>query len=344
MEEDWCCDWCEEQKNRLLNQIGVLQNSLNQMNQMYGQRMRHFEFLFQRLENQFGTLDQEFVNQTDNAQTIAKIYDMQERQNVRWTQFESDLKVAFVKFYEKIQNEILTRVTSVQSLSTPSHQINPAFDAVLGRPGLSRTVIEKHAVHESPRESQPAAESRPEPLQSSQTAFVREQTVPASLLPGRDDITCAMSFPEKEKAQEVPVVGFMEGSSTGGRSCSIAQVGFAPGVRAVQNSFAPQHQIPIAFASTPIQAHMANRAKQPLFTGVPGDYQTFCENFELFWESLGGGVLFGRSTKIARFQKLSGFDQCTNLCVQDASEQRGTRFFLHQISRRIGQKIRTADD
>jgi hypothetical protein len=36
---------------------------------------------------------------------------------------------------------------------------------------------------------------------------------------------------------------------------------------------------------------MANRAKQPLFTGVPGDYQTFCENFELFWESLGGRSL-----------------------------------------------------
>ncbi len=98
---------------------------------MYGQRMRHFEFLFQRFENQFGTLDQEFVNQTDNAQTIAKIYDMQERQNARWTQFESDLKVAFAKFYEKIQNEILTRVTSVQSFSTLSHQINPAFGAVL---------------------------------------------------------------------------------------------------------------------------------------------------------------------------------------------------------------------
>ncbi len=57
---------------------------------------------FQRLENQFGTLDQEFVNQTDNAQTIAKIYDMQERQNARWTQFKSELKDAFVKFYEKI--------------------------------------------------------------------------------------------------------------------------------------------------------------------------------------------------------------------------------------------------
>ncbi len=84
-----------------------------------------------------------------------------------------------------------------------------------------------------------------------------------------------MSFPEKEIAREVPVVGFMEGSASGGRSCSIAQVGFAPDVRAMQSSFASQHQIPIAFASTPIQAHMANRAKQPLFTGAPGDYQTF---------------------------------------------------------------------
>ncbi len=36
---------------------------------------------------------------------------------------------------------------------------------------------------------------------------------------------------------------------------------------------------------------MANRAKQPVFTGIPGEYQTFCENFELFWESLGGTMI-----------------------------------------------------
>ncbi len=113
----------------MLNQIGVLHIPLNQMKVMYGQRIRHFEFIFQHLENQFGSLDKEFVNQTDNAQTIAKIYDMQERQNAQWTQFESDLKVAFVRFYEKMQNEILTRVTKVQSLSNPSHLLNPAFDA-----------------------------------------------------------------------------------------------------------------------------------------------------------------------------------------------------------------------
>ncbi len=69
-------------------------------------------------------------------------------------------------------------------------------------------MIEKHAVHESQRESQPAAESRPEPLQSSQTVFEREKTVPASLFPGRDDIMCAMPSPEKEIAREIPVVVF----------------------------------------------------------------------------------------------------------------------------------------
>jgi hypothetical protein len=47
-------------------------------------------------------------------------------------------------------------------------------------------------------------------------------------------------------------------------------------------------QFPIGFAASPVQAHMANRAKQPKFSGIPGDYQTFCEDFELFWESLGG--------------------------------------------------------
>ncbi len=51
------------------------------------------------------------------------------------TKFESDLKVAFVKCYWKIQNKLFARVTTVQYLFTPSHLPSPAFDAVSGRPG-----------------------------------------------------------------------------------------------------------------------------------------------------------------------------------------------------------------
>ena len=46
MEEDWCCDWCEEQKNHLLRKIGELQNSLIEVNQNYGQRVRQLDFFF----------------------------------------------------------------------------------------------------------------------------------------------------------------------------------------------------------------------------------------------------------------------------------------------------------
>ena len=87
------------------------------------------EFLFQRMANQFGTLDQEFVNQTDNAQTIAKFYEMQEIQNARWAIFENDLKNAFVRFYEKIQNEMSVKVAAMNMNSPPSLSINPALDA-----------------------------------------------------------------------------------------------------------------------------------------------------------------------------------------------------------------------
>ena len=47
---------------------------------------------------------------------------------------------------------------------------------------------------------------------------------------------------------------------------------------------------------------MANRAKQPVFTGIPGDYQTFCENFELFWESLGGMMIADDRQKLHVFK------------------------------------------
>ena len=80
------------------------------MNQNYGQRVRQLEFLFQRIANQFGTLDQEFVNQTDNAQTIAKFYEMQEIQNARWATFENDLKMplsdSMKKFRMKCQSKL----------------------------------------------------------------------------------------------------------------------------------------------------------------------------------------------------------------------------------------------
>jgi hypothetical protein len=49
-------------------------------------------------------------------------------------------------------------------------------------------------------------------------------------------------------------------------------------------------QFPIGFASSPVQAHIAKRAKQPKFSVILGDYQTFCEDLELFWESLGGTI------------------------------------------------------
>ncbi len=47
---------------------------------------------------------------------------------------------------------------------------------------------------------------------------------------------------------------------------------------------------------------MANRAKQPLFTGVPGDYQTICENFELFCYSLGGAFSTDEGQKLHVFK------------------------------------------
>jgi hypothetical protein len=46
-------------------------------------------------------------------------------------------------------------------------------------------------------------------------------------------------------------------------------------------------QFSTGFAASLVQAHMANRAKQPEFLVIPGDFQPFCEDFELFWESLG---------------------------------------------------------
>jgi hypothetical protein len=73
---------------------------------------------------------------------------------------------------------------------------------------------------------------------------------------------------------------------------------------------------------------MANRAKQPKFSGIPGDYQTFCEDFELFWESLGG------TTGTDDRQKLHVFKNCldeTNAKVCASRMLSGSSEFSYQI-------------
>ena len=290
MEEEWCCDWCEEQKNHLLRQIGELQNSLNQVNQNYGQRVRQLEFLFQRMANQFGTLDQEFVNQTDNAQTIAKFYEMQEIQNARWATFENDLKNAFVRFYEKIQNEMSVKVAAMNMNSPPSLSINPALDAATQQPGLSEKLPERAvhlSAHNEPETLQPRPSIYSENNPIENVRFERERTIPASFFEKKDDISSAMLSPEKEITTETPMVSFLEGQPTGGKSCTIAQVGFAPTARGVQSSFAPQQQIPVAFASTPIQAHMANRAKKLCLQGYQVITKRFVKILNFFGNHLG---------------------------------------------------------
>ncbi len=63
-----------------------------------------------------------------------------------------------------------------------------------------------------------------------------------------------------------------------GGTATVAGIGFANGTNIVRNVNALP-QFPIGFAASPVQAHVANRAKQPKFSGIPGDYQTFLKTF-----------------------------------------------------------------
>ncbi len=71
-----------------------------------------------------------------------------------------------------------------------------------------------------------------------------------------------------------------------GGTTTVTGIGFTNETNIVKNVNA-MPKFPIGFAASPVQAHMANGAKQPKLSGISGTYQTFYKDFEWFWESLG---------------------------------------------------------
>ena len=115
----------------------------------------------------------------------------------------------------------------------------------------------------------------------------RETTVPVFPFIGSAGITPTMfAIPRSEPGENV---------------ATVAGIGLASENGAIRNTTAGQ-TYPVGFIANPVQAHMANRAQQPKFTGIPGDYQTFCEDFEFFFESLGGTIATDDRQKLHVFK------------------------------------------
>ncbi len=109
--------------------------------------------------------------------------------------------------------------------------------------------------------------------------------------------------------KKVSLWRFQRGTAT------VTGIGFVNETNVVLNVNA-MPQFSIGYAASPVQAHMANRAKQPKFSSIPGDYQTFCEDFELLWESLGGTTGTDDRQKLHFFKKkLSRRNKCQSLCI-----------------------------
>jgi len=130
----------------------------------------------------------------------------------------------------------------------------------------------------------------------------REGTVPVSSCPAR----AAAEMGEKATSSSmltplyVPPADQIPEIVADKNHCTIAGIGFAGSTTPIRASGVTP--VPIGFAANPIQAHMANRAKQLQFSGLPGDYKTFCEHFELFWESLGGTMTADDRQKLHVFK------------------------------------------
>jgi hypothetical protein len=89
---------CDQEVRWLQLKIENLESELQQTKIVCGQKFRQFGFQICTLENRYKERDQIYVNQSDNAQSIARFYKMQEMQTNRVAELEQNLKITFQRF------------------------------------------------------------------------------------------------------------------------------------------------------------------------------------------------------------------------------------------------------
>ena len=165
-------------------------------------------------------------------------------------------------------------------------------------PGLGEMGVRKVDVHPI---SAPVHQMPPVPvLLPSSLPMPSFHAVPNIAFPKMDNMIPQHIFADIKR--EIPDRSFVK------KGCVVASVDLLP-ERCVNAFGAANTAVPMAYAATPVQAHMASRTQQPIHTGLPGDWKRFSDEFELFWESL-GGVTAGTDR-----QKLMVFKEC--LCETD---------------------------
>ena len=214
-----------------------------------------------------------FVSQVGMAENLAGVYDVVENTNTRIAHLTNEVQGAFTRFHQIILDEVQKRIPPVMAP-------NPVPGG--NQPGLVRMRCTEVAVEGPPRPSSlaPAATSNLIPqlvraggLESSEIGGIendrnrRETTVPV--------------FPSMGSAGITPTMFAIPRSEPGENVATVAGIGLASENGAIRNTTAGQ-TYPVGFIANPVQAHMANRALQPKFTGIPGDTKPFAKILNFF--------------------------------------------------------------
>ena len=302
--EDWCCNFCDEIKADLQAQkTGVKQN--------FAEVQIHLE----TFSGLFFTANQEFTQRLERSEKevvhtqgdIARIHEYQYifHENVQRAVAEIS---EHLKFEKKLASEQLGRVEQnvlcvqqnlvalnnlVAKIQEKMRQAEISFSPGLGEMGVRK--VDVHPI------SAPVHQMPPVPvLLPSSLPMPSFHAVPNIAFPKMDNMIPQHIFADIKR--EIPDRSFVK------KGCVVASVDLLP-ERCVNAFGAANTTVPMAYAATPVQAHMASRTQQPIHTGLPGDWKRFSDEFELFWESL-GGVTAGTDR-----QKLMVFKEC--LCETD---------------------------